>query len=122
MYTVRPKTSASIKTNQPGGVCEIAANHDNLPKELNENWIERWCTVPIDFEENFEKIFNFELRSDDVFVVSQRKAGTTWLQEAVWLLLNNLDFERAKTVGAHERCVFLQYVTVADTNSNYIVG
>ncbi|OWR53533.1 Retinol dehydratase [Danaus plexippus plexippus] len=41
-------------------------------------------------------IYNFPLRSDDVFVISFPKSGTTWTQELVWLLLNDLDYEKAK--------------------------
>ncbi|KAF2886676.1 hypothetical protein ILUMI_19497 [Ignelater luminosus] len=43
-----------------------------------------------------EKIKSFEVYNDDVWVATYPKAGTTWTQEMVWLIANNLDFEGAK--------------------------
>lgn len=55
-----------------------------------------------------ELISNFDLRSDDVFVCSLAKCGSSWLQNIVWLLKNNLDYKtiesvkRAKLIGDFE--------------------
>ena len=38
----------------------------------------------------------FEVYPDDVFIVTQPKCGTTWMQELVWLINHNLDLEGAK--------------------------
>ena len=46
-------------------------------------------------------------RSDDVWVVTPPKCGTTWTQELAWLLLHDLDFETAKTVGQFYRSPFI---------------
>uniref|UniRef100_T1II85 Sulfotransferase domain-containing protein n=1 Tax=Strigamia maritima TaxID=126957 RepID=T1II85_STRMM len=42
-------------------------------------------------------IQHFKARDDDVCVVTFPKTGTTWMQEIVYLLSINLDFERAKS-------------------------
>lgn len=56
-----------------------------------------------------ERILNLEVRKDDVWVVTFPKCGTTWTQEMVWLLGNNLDFEKAKEEYLYKRFMFLDY-------------
>lgn len=52
-----------------------------------------------------EGIFDFDVRSDDVFVCSLPKCGSSWLQTIVWLLTHNLNYDdnqkenRAKQMG-----------------------
>ena len=38
----------------------------------------------------------FEVYPDDIFVVTQPKCGTTWMQELAWLIANDLNLEGAK--------------------------
>jgi len=45
---------------------------------------------------NLDEIQNFKIYPDDVFIVTQPKCGTTWMQELSWLIANNLDLEGAK--------------------------
>ena len=40
------------------------------------------------------KIFNFQLREDDIWIVTYPKCGTTWTQELVWMLINDVDTEK----------------------------
>jgi len=58
-------------------------------------------------EKDQERIFNFELREDDVWIVTYPKCGTTWTQELVWTLVNDVDLEGAKQ-PLHFRSVFLE--------------
>lgn len=44
-----------------------------------------------------EKIKKFKVYEDDVWVVTYPKCGTTWTQEMVRMLSNNMDYEAAKT-------------------------
>ncbi|KAG6800257.1 estrogen sulfotransferase [Apis mellifera caucasica] len=53
--------------------------------------------------------YNFKARPDDIWVLSYPRSGTTWTQELVWLLSNNLDFKRAKTELLAERFPFLEF-------------
>ncbi|KAL0272061.1 UNVERIFIED_CONTAM: hypothetical protein PYX00_005178 [Menopon gallinae] len=52
---------------------------------------------------------NFKCRREDVWVISFPRSGTTWTQEMVWLLCNNLDYEAARKAPLAERFPFLEY-------------
>ena len=53
--------------------------------------------MPRKFAEKIEKrIYNFELRDDDIWIVTHPKCGTTWTQELVWMLINDVDIEKGK--------------------------
>jgi len=43
-----------------------------------------------------ERISSFQLREDDIFIVSYPKTGTTWTIELVWTLINDVDIEKTK--------------------------
>lgn len=50
------------------------------------------CFLPKKFEQVAERIQNFQIRSDDIWTVSFPKAGSTWVANIVWQLMNNMDF------------------------------
>ncbi|KAM3963076.1 sulfotransferase 1C4-like [Aphomia sociella] len=64
---------------------------------------------PEGFKEDCEKIYNTEIRSSDVFVVTFPKSGTTWTQELVWLIGNNHDYETAAKVPLPYRFPFIEF-------------
>ena len=55
-----------------------------------------------------EAVKNLNVRQDDIFVVTPAKCGTTWMQEIVWLMNNDVDVEEAKKVGQFYRFPFLE--------------
>lgn len=55
-----------------------------------------------------EKVKEFKVREDDVWVVSFPKCGTTWTQEMVWQICNNLDFEKGNTIPLHHRYTYFE--------------
>ncbi len=59
----------------------------------------------------------FAVRDDDVWIASFPKSGTTWTEEMVWCILNNLDFDAAKEKTLDERIPFVEYVK---SSSRYI--
>ncbi|KAI4457264.1 sulfotransferase sult [Holotrichia oblita] len=66
---------------------------------------------PSNYEREADKFYNFEVRSDDIWIVTFPRSGTTWTQEMVWLIANDLDFETAKAINLNERCPFLEFST-----------
>ncbi len=55
-----------------------------------------------------EKLFNFEVRDDDIFILTWPKNGTTWAQELVWSLLNYENIDEAKTIALDKRSPYLE--------------
>lgn len=50
------------------------------------------CFLPKKYIKMADGIQNYRTRSDDVWVTSYPKAGTTWTMNIVWQLMNNLNF------------------------------
>ena len=54
---------------------------------------EHGLIMPRDFIGIDERLYNFALRDDDIWIVTYPKVGTTWTQEMVWMLVNDVDKE-----------------------------
>ena len=65
--------------------------------------------MPKTFEEIAEKIYNFEVKPDDVWIITYPKCGTTWAQEMLWLILNKVNFEEAKQIKGRERIPYIEF-------------
>ncbi|XP_043204618.1 sulfotransferase 1A1-like [Amphibalanus amphitrite] len=65
-------------------------------------------------EKELEDMYNHPLDPRDVWVVTPPKCGTTWTQEMVWLIANDLDYEGAKTPFIPDRWSFLDVTGVLD--------
>ncbi|CAH0406344.1 unnamed protein product [Chilo suppressalis] len=61
------------------------------------------------FAEEAPKIYNMELRPDDVWVISYPKSGTTWMQELVWQVANDFDYAKAELIPLMQRFPFLEF-------------
>ncbi|RUS81151.1 hypothetical protein EGW08_011092 [Elysia chlorotica] len=59
--------------------------------------------------ETLDAVRDFQVKSDDVFLVTYPKAGTTWMQEIVWLLLNDANFSLAASSPVYMRSPFLEF-------------
>ncbi|XP_072043248.1 sulfotransferase 1C4-like [Amphiura filiformis] len=59
-------------------------------------------------EEALLRMPEWEARSEDVYVVSYPKAGTTWAQEIMFLAMNNADVERTRTGHTMLRIPYLE--------------
>ncbi|XP_059488378.1 sulfotransferase 1C4 [Neocloeon triangulifer] len=65
--------------------------------------------LPAKYREFAAHFYNFQPRPDDVWVVTFPRSGTTWTQELVWLVANDLDYETASRVPQVERFPFLEF-------------
>ncbi|XP_013116937.2 sulfotransferase 1E1 [Stomoxys calcitrans] len=110
MITSRSRTSANIcKRQRQRKFIDAASTGKNVPLS-KVDWLERWCSLPFEDETILKKIYELQVRGDDVYVITFPKSGTTWIQEAAWLLCNNLDFDRAnRDILIPKRSVFLDY-------------
>jgi len=54
---------------------------------------EHGLIMPRNFIGIDERLYNFTLRDDDIWIVTYPKVGTTWTQEMVWMLVNDVDKE-----------------------------
>ncbi|KAJ8679412.1 hypothetical protein QAD02_015199 [Eretmocerus hayati] len=68
----------------------------------------KWL-FPHRYTEQGEGFFKFQARPTDIWVVSYPRTGTTWTQEMVWLIANDMDFDTAKTRPLTERFPFLEF-------------
>ncbi|XP_032675693.1 sulfotransferase 1C4-like [Odontomachus brunneus] len=69
---------------------------------------QKWF-FPYRYVEQGAEFYNFKIRPDDTWVLSYPRSGTTWTQELVWLLSNNLDFETSMKTFLSERFPFLEF-------------
>ncbi|MGH0133739.1 UNVERIFIED_CONTAM: hypothetical protein FKN15_005254 [Acipenser sinensis] len=58
--------------------------------------------------QNWELVENFRARPDDLLIATYPKAGTTWTQEIVDLILNDGDAEKCRRAPTHKRMPFLE--------------
>ena len=59
----------------------------------------------------WKNVESFVYRSEDVVLTGFPKSGITWLQEIVWLIANDLDFETAKKQIITERFPYFEFQT-----------
>ncbi|KYN35407.1 Sulfotransferase 1C4 [Trachymyrmex septentrionalis] len=64
---------------------------------------------PFRYIEQAEGFYNFKARSDDTWLLSHPRSGTTVMQELIWLLANDLNFDVAKKRLLTERFPFFEF-------------
>uniref|UniRef100_A0A182QUI7 Sulfotransferase domain-containing protein n=1 Tax=Anopheles farauti TaxID=69004 RepID=A0A182QUI7_9DIPT len=86
--------------------------------QVGEN---RWY-FPSRFKQYAESLYSFEARSDDTWIVTYPRSGTTWTQEMVWLLCNEFDFDTAKSIPLTQRFPFLEFFLFVhdDTKAEFL--
>lgn len=61
-----------------------------------------------------EQIKELEVKPDDIWLMSYPKSGTTWCQEMIWLICNDLNYEKAHSSKLGERWAYLEFGSKAD--------
>lgn len=65
-------------------------------------------TILHDFEKYVDDIRDLKVYEDDIWIISYPKCGSTWAQEAIWQIMNNLDFDGGGKVPLNIRIGFLE--------------
>ncbi|XP_026329425.1 estrogen sulfotransferase-like [Hyposmocoma kahamanoa] len=68
--------------------------------------------MPRSYKEEAANIYNMSVRSDDIFIVTYPRTGTTWTSEMIWLIENNLDYEAAAAVPLVKRFPYMDFQTL----------
>lgn len=89
----------------------------NPPTPLGSNWQFEPCFLPTKYKTFKETLENFVVFPDDVWSVTFPKTGSTWTQEMLWLLGNDLDYTTAKSVRLMDRYPFIDFDIVFDNLS-----
>ncbi|KAJ6638636.1 Sulfotransferase 1C4 [Pseudolycoriella hygida] len=76
---------------------------------------EKW-SMPAIYEETADILYNFPAFSDDIYISTYPRSGTTWTQEMIWLLCNDLNYEAAKATPLTTRFPFLEMESLAPKN------
>ncbi|XP_019385138.1 PREDICTED: sulfotransferase 1C1-like [Crocodylus porosus] len=58
---------------------------------------------------NWNKIWNFRARPDDLLIATYAKAGTTWIQEIVDMIQQDGDLEKCKRDTTYKRQPFIEW-------------
>lgn len=78
---------------------------------IDKDWSKRRHTHKnLNIQGFLDVAHDLEIREDDVWVVTLPKCGTTWMQELLWLLLNDCDFEGALAKDQELRSPFMEWV------------
>nr|XP_022900280.1 amine sulfotransferase-like [Onthophagus taurus] len=72
-----------------------------------------------DFLSLKRELESLETRNEDVWVTAFPKSGCTWTQEMVWLLKNNLDYEKAQ-VMLQRRYSFIDFGAFRNETTKFI--
>ncbi|KAG5678030.1 hypothetical protein PVAND_007737 [Polypedilum vanderplanki] len=105
MYTVEQLNSEIAKKT------ETEVNVDFM--KIKDNDTDNYCIMPKKFVDTcLDRIKNFEVFEDDTWIVTYPKCGTTWTQEMVWMILNNLNYEQAMKEDLYKRSPFLEWAGI----------
>ena len=83
-------------------IANLTKEEEDLIKETFEDYQsgDYIRVLPLNFvtsrKTDVQGVKDFKIHPDDVWIVTPPKCGTTWTQEIVWLMKNNVDLEGAK--------------------------
>lgn len=98
-YTIRPIKGVTHT--------KIVADFKGITEGLVQIGPEKFI-MSAKYQRFADQIYNFEARSDDVWICSLPRSGTTWTQEMIWLICNNLNYEMALKTPLNDRFPYLE--------------
>src|SRR5437868_8839042 len=93
-------------------------NDELKPIWMNLKYFKHKCALiknyllPEQIIGKLNQIQNFEFNKNDLICISFPKSGTTLIQEIVYLIETNFNYESAKTIDISERYSFIEWPTV----------
>ena len=82
---------------------------DDMVKISLKSDSSKFCIMPQKYvDQDLVRIKNMEIFEDDIWIVTFPKCGTTWAQEMIWMLNNDLDYETSAKISLDERFPFLE--------------
>uniref|UniRef100_A0A1I8JUQ0 Sulfotransferase domain-containing protein n=1 Tax=Anopheles funestus TaxID=62324 RepID=A0A1I8JUQ0_ANOFN len=117
MFTYKPLTSELAKAVQVpinGPLVEVhLSDPSDLPKGVgNQTQAPAHCVLNENYKLSAERIRNLTVYDDDLWIVTAPKCGTTWTQEMMWLLDNDLNYQMASEINLIHRSIFLEFCTL----------
>ncbi|XP_066904899.1 luciferin sulfotransferase [Halyomorpha halys] len=73
---------------------------------------------PAAYTDHAEKFYSYPIRQEDVWVVTYPRSGTIVMEELVWLIVHDLDFDGQARVSLDERFPFFEYTMLHDEEFN----
>lgn len=111
------KVSFSPLINGPGyNLDKLFQNDEEVFVEVNPGGV----VLPKKFCEMSESILTLPVRKDDVWILSYPRTGSTWAQEIVWLLCNNLDFVGCKSQLQATRAPLLELSAIFQDHTDFL--
>ena len=100
----------TIKTTNPNRVGFDTLWGDRI---LVKSKVPKWKNFPAHiqqagFIEDYERVKNFKVYEDDIWLIGYPRSGTTLMQELLWILANDFDFEGAMKTHIYERAQFFE--------------
>lgn len=78
--------------------------------QLTKKWCIEPCLLPSRYLTYAYDILNFDVRPDDIWILTFPKCGSNWTVAMAWMLNNNLDYETDGSLSLESRHIFLEKV------------
>ncbi|EAT42081.1 AAEL006327-PA [Aedes aegypti] len=102
--------------NEPDCFWVKPTDYSMVPNQGQE-WKPLPCFLPKEYASMAQRIKNLQVKPEDVWIASYPKSGTTWTQEMMWLICNDLDYAGARAVTLDERFPFLEIGSIIGNDS-----
>ena len=115
----------------PDGVCLEDISHLPLIKQFQSHHTPSFKNgfirihpfnqvLPKDVENYLKRINDFDVKESDVWVCSFPKCGTTWVQEMVWCLQNNVNIEKSNATTLDMRVPYFEITALSEEMADTI--
>ena len=87
------------------------------PKDPEWKNFPAWVSFEM-LKDDIERIKDVKMHEDDVILCGFPRSGTSMMQEMIWLIMNNFDFDKAKQIQRGVRAPIIEYGTKKFFNYN----